>query len=944
MPLLYPFKRVTRNWKLFVALLIGIILASTFFAAVDIKANIVAKQALDQSLDGLVTDLEYRSFNSRFNLTNLENVVSNISSVNGVKDVAFVFRSSQPFKLPFDDYNSSWYGPVVSFPNTSRIYDEWLNKPEGGIGENETYLISGQTFKRYTTVGDNISTAMAFWVPKNYTFQNVFVNLTVAGYANITDKGYSLLTGNVWGSGSSGISSSTDRYRYQEDMMIVSWENTIPKLLSNVTDGAIDTTFLINLDYNALVNPWDTSSSIENVEIVAETIRNTILANFEYQGYVSNILGNTLQVYENNFQDTLLNFLLISFPVFFVAWFLGSTVSAVSYNLRRREIGLLSTKGLSSGQIQRMFLTEALTIGFAGGVIGVVCGIILNQVFLGEFNINTLFDSYYFSPTTMVITVILAMILALFSTFMSARKASRLPTIEALRDYVDADMDKAYRKKLTWAALILGGYKIAVFALGINMSFSLQQLSTSVSNYYATLLIQGFAIFDFIMTYIGPILFFWGLTRLLIQNSLKFQHLTSGFSRVMGDLGALAVKNVRRNPARIAAVAFLIAFIVGYSVQVSGQLSSEQDYIARQVQQSVGADISVSVFNATQTPKILASILANVSGIKNTTLECELTQTMESEGQGQMTIMHTIDPNSWALAAYYEPQWFTGVSMEEAFDSLRRDNMTIILERSVAQNLNLTIGDEVGINFPSGGRKLTVVGFFGPEPIEQYPGLPKMADQTWSYIPRNMFNMSSEESDAYKLERFDERILIKLEDGVNGTLVAQQIRELNLDILGVTSFDEQWRISQQMNNIDTYGSLQNLDVQRMGLVFAVLSASVGTTLVSLVSLRERNREATLMSVRGLSYRQLVWMFLSENISVITFAVLLGLGIGAIMVYGTVTASALSASLVTRHVAFSTEAIISISTYIALIYASVILSVLIMSRQYVKKLDKMVRLR
>ncbi|MGD6934084.1 MAG: FtsX-like permease family protein [Candidatus Bathyarchaeia archaeon] len=943
MPLLYPFKRVTRNWKLFVALLIGIILASTFFAAVDIKANIVAKEALDQRLNLLVTDLEYRSYNSRFNLTNLDNVISNITSINGVEDVAFVFRSNQPFKMSSDDFNSSWYGPVVAFPNSSRIYKEWLNRPEGGIGENETYLISGQTFKGRTSVGDNISTAMAFWVPANYTFQNVPVNLTIAGYANITDKGYSLITGNTWGLISSDPLSSVDTYRYQQDMMIVSWENTVTKLLSNVTDGAIDSTFLINLDHDALINPWDTSTSAENVETVAETIRNTILANFEYQGYVSNILGNNLRIYENNFQGTLLNFLLISFPVFFVAWYLGSTVSDVSYNLRRREIGLLSTKGLSSGQIQRMFLTEALAIGFVGGVVGVVCGMILNQVFLGAFNLDTLFSSYYFSPITMVITVIFGMVLAFFSVFMSARKASRLPTVEALRDYIDADMEKPYRKKLTWAAFILGSYKIAVFASGTNLSFLLQQLNMSINNYYATLLIQGFAIFDLILTYIGPILFFWGLTKILIHNSLKFQQLTSSFSKVMGDLGSLAVKNVRRNPARIAAVAFLIAFIVGYSVQVSGQLSSEQDYIARQVQQAVGADISVSVLNATQTPKILESILANVSGIKNTTLECELTQTMSSDG-GQTTIMHTIDPDSWAVAAYYEPQWFTGASMEQAFDSLRHDNMTIILERSVAQNLNLTIGDKVGINFPSGGRKLTIVGFFGPEPTEIYPNSPKVADQTWSFIPRNLFNMSSEYSDAYKLERFDERILIKLEDGVNGTLVAQQIRDLDLEILGVTSFDEQWQLSQQMGNINTYGSLQNLDVQRMGLVFAVLSASVGTTLVSLVSLRERNREATLMSVRGLSYRQLVWMFLSENIAVMTFAVLLGLGVGAIIVYGNVSTASIMPSLVTRHVAFSTEAIVSISSYIALIYASVIFSVLIMSRQYVSKLDKMVRLR
>ncbi len=46
----------------------------------------------------------------------------------------------------------------------------------------------------------------------------------------------------------------------------------------------------------------------------------------------------------------------------------------------------------------------------------------------------------------------------------------------------------------------------------------------------------------------------------------------------MGELGALAAKNVRRNPARLAAIAFLIALIMGYSVQVTGQIASQQDY------------------------------------------------------------------------------------------------------------------------------------------------------------------------------------------------------------------------------------------------------------------------------------------------------------------------------------------------------------------------------
>jgi len=68
----------------------------------------------------------------------------------------------------------------------------------------------------------------------------------------------------------------------------------------------------------------------------------------------------------------------------------------------------------------------------------------------------------------------------------------------------------------------------------------------------------------------------------------------------MGDFSALAAKNVRRNPARIAAIFFIIAFIMAYGVQVSGQVASQQDYLVRQVQSSVGADISVSVVNATK--------------------------------------------------------------------------------------------------------------------------------------------------------------------------------------------------------------------------------------------------------------------------------------------------------------------------------------------------------
>jgi hypothetical protein len=390
----------------------------------------------------------------------------------------------------------------------------------------------------------------------------------------------------------------------------------------------------------------------------------------------------------------------------------------------------------------------------------------------------------------------------------------------------------------------------------------------------------------------------------------------------------------------LAAVAFLIAFIIGYGVQVTGQLASEQDYAVRQVQYQVGADVTVSVINATLATNITDSILGNVSGIKNATMECMLRQ--------PDTIVKTIDPDSWAVTAYYEEEWFSGSSREQAFNDMKANNMTIILERRVAKQYNLQLDDTIGIDFPSGPRKLKIVGFFGPEPSESggsFIGMIGYTVPTWSFVPRDLFNMSSPFSDAYQLESFETKILLKLDAGVNGTELAEQIRGLDLEVYGVDSFDEQWQQSQQMENLYTYSSLQIADTQRLGLIFVVLAASVGTVLICVVSLRERRREATLMSVRGLSYRQLVWMFLTENIAVITFSVILGVSVGLIIVYGNITsATAATSALVQRRLVFSTDFIVSIASYIAIIYSAAIGSILIMTSQYVTKLERMVRLK
>ena len=108
---------------------------------------------------------------------------------------------------------------------------------------------------------------------------------------------------------------------------------------------------------------------------------------------------------------------------------------------------------------------------------------------------------------------------------------------------------------------------------------------------------------------------------------------------------------------------------------------------------------------------------------------------------------------------------------------------------------------------------LKIVGFFGPEPSDNsdiiyfatcsgssvytsgssYYYESPYNSPTDCYAPRDLFNVTDADSGIYQLESYETNILIKLQPGVNGTIVAQQIRNFDLDIRTVSSFDEEWQ-------------------------------------------------------------------------------------------------------------------------------------------------------
>jgi ABC-type antimicrobial peptide transport system permease subunit len=912
--------------------LLGIVLASTFFAGINVGADTAAWQALDQQLSKIPVDISVDhgyygpSGNTVLSSVNVSDAVNAISSVQGVTHVEAISTSAGLNYVDGPNFTTSTN--LIGVPEHSLVYDT------STLGENETYVWADSPDVGKIHVGDVLSVNITAY---SYVFQlrsgssnilSFVVNLKVVGFIHLGEQALSF--------------AFLNQFSYpQPNLLITSWEKTFAKLLDAVHGfppqytNPLGTTILVFIDRSSLISPWDVAGSADKVAAITTQVNERVSA---FGLSAQNNLAGSL----DNFQSASLGmrfiFIVAALPVFFVAWYMGSTVSDVSFNLRRREIGLLLTKGFSRRQLWWMFLFEAALIGLLGGLLGILFSFTVTPWFVAAAG-SQLVGAPVFGLNTMILTLVFAVIITFLSVYRSARRASNMAAVEALREYVYVEEAKPYKQLLPWAAVLLGSFKMVVFLLGISLQAELLQPGGAPSNVFIFLLSEIVVVIDFGLNYVGPFLFFWGVTKIFISGSLRFQEIAARAVTFLGDMGKLATKTVRRNPARAAAVAFLIAFIIGYGFQVVGTLASEQDLVVREARWAVGSDISLTLSSPANASQVMSVVRNNVSHVQTMTVEYSFTGSLGSWSFQLQAQFRAVNPKTWLFTAYYENDLFSGSSVEKAFEAMNSNNHTVILDRNEAEYLNKTIGDNVAVTFGDSStgavqtEELTVVGFFGLESV-QTPG------QYWSYVPEGLYNQVEE----YLVRSASAKILIKLQSGTDGKAVADQLRESGINGLSsVSSADEQ--LEEQQSNLSVMGPLSIL---RLGVLFMVVAASIGTALVTLVSLRERKREVSIMSVRGLSFKQLLVMLLTESLTVVTFAMVLGTIVGLIVVRGIVASNnamnsvSYSFTPLNRHVVFPLDALLTLFVSFVLVFASTIIPVILMARRYNSRLERTVR--
>jgi FtsX-like permease family len=884
----YASKRITRGRGLTVALFLSVVLAATLFSGILQGADAVSGSALDNMLKNTKFDImDTNIYEKNTTKVNIFNINSYFKTLDGVDGVDHFVRHS--IELNSTTINGTIPVTLISLPPSGEIA-KGVTAPSG-FEDGKIYIDLGSMNATKFTTGQIIDIGMLTYTPTSAlaNFKRLYFPVEVGSPITMDDQTWSMFVSNTDGISyyNKWVSLALGGYdnfggRPQYNVAIVT-ENTYKEIINQLfamnpvrTPTIIHSVVAIRLDRTALINEWDFSGSEARVHNIGEQINGM---GGVYQYIPINYLELALKDVAATASKTKLNTIIVTIPVFFTAWYLGMTVSDVALALRRKEIGLLLTRGMSHRQIFTTLLSESLLIGVASGVLGVVIGAVVMPLIVSRATFAMLFR--FVSPITLAATIIFSLALAILSAYNPARKATKMEIVEALSEYREEEEGLG-----DWAvptiALLLGLYKLGILLLNV----SVDSYQPASGEFITFLLYSVWYGMDSILGYIWTILLFWGFTKLFLMYAPQFQNVLSNLaSKITGDAAKFTSLSSKRSLKRAGSYTFMVALVISYSFVVIGNVAITSDYTGRYAAGQQGADAVALVYIPPSTNGLwdkaaitdLTQRIRGVNGIESAAIEV-LFNGDTSAGTVQV---RAIETDQWNKTVYPDNLFMNPSSYAQlaAPGSVFRDKYgvltgaNILMDKGGATFFGLSPDGTGYLNLEVQRHvySLKIVGLFGRDLgtnwVPQYPMI---------YVPLGF----TDNWDPSWISSI--RIVMKLASGADTPAIATQIQAMgpNIQRVDITS-----QVVANTQASPLLGGSQQ--VNQLGVIFASAVSSIGMALIVYTLLRSRSKELNLMSIRGYNSRQLAISLTVENVGLATLATVLGIGSGIVSLMGEV---------------------------------------------------------
>ncbi|MCD6380925.1 MAG: FtsX-like permease family protein, partial [Candidatus Odinarchaeota archaeon] len=426
----YAFKRVSRNWKFFTALIVGILISTTLFTGINVGSDIIAMEALNDTLKDAKVDIlanVYKNMNS----SSIVDLKEEMRGLEYVREVEPIFRKV----YSMDNYSY----PLTLFSlmeNSSFLKGLDVVEGKDTLGPNEAWVEIGSMDLGLLKIGDNVTIDVGiYW--NDGTIKRMKLTLRIVGYVHLPNDVLEASLG--YFISPSVISGYLRNLKY--NLLVVNLNETVLPTLdklyelkksSEVSILLKPITLAIFLEREEIASIYDVDYFLEKL-LDLEYKLNLMLS--PYDGNLFNYIRMVVEGYRNFAMSLNFSFMISSLPVLLIAVVSTKTAAEISFNLRRREIGLLFVKGFKRRSVFIMFLLEAIFIGIVTSFLGLLLGgFIIPYLVIPEFDPSLSIS--HASADLIVLTIFVGLAFALISTFSPAIKASKLKVIDALKEYV----------------------------------------------------------------------------------------------------------------------------------------------------------------------------------------------------------------------------------------------------------------------------------------------------------------------------------------------------------------------------------------------------------------------------------------------------------------------------------------------------------------------------
>ncbi|MFC3242068.1 ABC transporter permease [Gordonia humi] len=243
---------------------------------------------------------------------------------------------------------------------------------------------------------------------------------------------------------------------------------------------------------------------------------------------------------------------------------------------RNKELALLRAIGASRRDVSRSVLLEASIVGVIGGLIGLGLGIGIAAVMLAVTQAQGLPSSGLdIGVTAVIASLVVGVVVTMLSAWIPARRASRIPPVEAMREStVEPGAGSLRTRTLVGAILgVLGVLALVVGGLGEGTGPAL---------------IVGLGA---LLAVVAVVLGAPALSQPVVGA------FGSLFAKPFGTVGRLARTNAIRNPRRSAATAFALTLGLMLVVVIGTIGTSFKGTVNSEVDKGVTADFIVTATN-----------------------------------------------------------------------------------------------------------------------------------------------------------------------------------------------------------------------------------------------------------------------------------------------------------------------------------------------------------